>query len=250
MQAMDVLHHLLLYSLYGSEDPVGVFCELAKEYELHLADLIHRCSPEAIQRLFDKEEEIEANVDRIRLLGTDQEGATPIPEGYFGDLMKFHRKIYDCRKLLITKYIGEFKVSPSSYFIRKGELPLPPILFSSALRPLLGIPESQFKVISKECYVIRGQVERGNRVVLAGIRPYMGAAEPAIDFETADLNLLAYYWHRALFDNTVRDVYTPIIDEVYERLFKRSFFPSRSRLKKGKSGAGRKSGRKQRGKND
>ena len=112
-------------------------------------------------------------------------------------------------------------------FHRTNEMPLPPTVFwpGEVRRGELAfmVREGIFRDPDAECYVIRGQDdERGDPVIIAGIRPYL-TRTPFVAYPVVDMHMLAYYFYRMLFSERNSEIYSPAIDEVYEGIFVKFF---------------------------
>jgi len=231
-KAVIPLHLLVAYCLYGSNDPVARFCVLAEEYAKKPDGFTDRCGPQKIRQLFDQEAEFQKRVQSHKLVRVTPEGELPFrsEDGLFGELTRLHENVYAARKALIAKYIHEFEMNASHYYRRTDEMPLPPMVLWPGEVTRDGrafvIRKDIFKNVYKDLYMIRGTIGNDDERVLAGIGPYNLTRKPFIDYEVVDICMLAYYFYRKLFSERTSEVYTPVIDEVYEDVFMTSFDPA------------------------
>lgn len=224
--AIVALHLSASVALYLSDDPVAFFCTIAKEYITQPAAFFKRYNPALISGWFARiESKVEAYARSHRIVSAMGEPIFPgeSDEGWYKDLIMFHDLVYDARKLLITKYIHEFEMDAKGYFDRTGELPLPPVVFwpgevgptGAVVSVSEEMLERGFGDIEKECYVIRGGLLHGRPMVGAGILRYM-RRKTFVDLPLVDMHMLANYWFQALFIPGTEEVYSSVIDEVYE----------------------------------
>lgn len=231
--AIVALHMSASIALYLAEDPVELFCTVTEEFAARPGAFFDRYNPELIAGWFSEtESKVEAFARGHRLISATGESivAGDGDEDWYKEQLRFHDLVYDARKLLITKYIHEFKMDARNYFQRTTELPLPPIVFwpgevgravevMTVSEELLG---RAFGDVKDDCYVIRGGPSSDGPVVVAGILPYFGH-KPFVAPPVIDMQMLAHYWFLSLFSSETGEVYSSTIDEVYEDLLYRSF---------------------------
>ncbi len=228
-QAIVSLHLAVAHSLYGSDDPASSFCKVIEDYLARPDGFVDRYGPQAIGELFGGEPALEEWVMSHRVVGMDALAERPVqaPNELLEEMLGFHRNIYAARKLLIETYIKNFEMNAFDYYQRTDELPLPPIVFwpgeISEAGQGINVREDMLQQFGLDMYMIRGgDWERGDLRVVAGIGPY-GLRKPFLDYRLVDLHMLAYYWYRRLFTETDSEVYSPLVDEMYEALLRESF---------------------------
>jgi len=228
IEAVVALHLAVTHSLYGSDDPIARFCALAEEYARMPGRFLGRYGPEAVKSLFDAESELEAYVRGHRFIDDKGKLWMPPQGDWLQELYGFHERVYEARKLLITKYIGEFRMDAHEYFHRTNQLPLPPIVFwpgeDKDAEEITAVPEAPLQDSSREFYIIRRQKRKGGEwAVVAGMRSYI-TEEPFFFFSVVDMHMLAYYSYSRLFRGAApSEVYSPTIDDMYEDLFHKCF---------------------------
>jgi hypothetical protein len=147
-----------------------------------------------------------------------------LPDREFAEgLINFHSTMYECRRRLIDKYIGEFDYNAALYFERLNELPIPPMLFFSEVSPsdaVRGVHEQEFIQRKQSTYPIAAHPgsDPQNPMVFAGLTAFLGS-EPAIPFAIADLQLAYAYFYNAGFQGKT-SFYTPLVDHMYEKLMR------------------------------
>jgi hypothetical protein len=126
------------------------------------------CSAAALQGCFKNEGALERRIQATGLFSFDgpvQVDLEKLPDPDFAQaLIEFYRTVYECRKKLIDKYIGEFNYSPGLYYERLFELPVPPILFYpdvSAQGGVMGVHEKEFQIRGNPLYKIAAYPQRG-----------------------------------------------------------------------------------------
>ena len=233
LRGLVALQLAVAYCLYGSDDPVARFCRLADEYARGPGGFTDRYNPQAIGQLFDDEAELEEWVNDHRLVcsGPKDEVEALGNEAWFQEMTRFREHVYAARKALISKYVNEFQMNAADYYHRTNELPLPPVVFwPGDVGPdgqAMVVAEDILRNLDRELYMIRGgESVRGDQVILAGIAPYM-IRTPFVRYEVVDTHMLAYYWYRMLFTKRCSEVYSPVIDNVYEDLFVQRFCSQR-----------------------
>lgn len=231
--AMATLYFIISYCLYQYDGhPVKVFCSMARESVTDRDRLLQRCGPQSLQKLFDKEAELEEAVNKVRLVNPlTRVALQPVYSDFINDLIDFPRSIYRCRKDLVTTYVNEWKYRADLYFEKLDKLPLPPLLFypeeeEAAAGRSLGAYESDLKKRAIRYYMIRGQPEDTDLFVIAGLVDPAGL-HASVSFDVADMHLLSEYCRWALFerkDKGRKDIlYSTIVDEVYDKIFRKHF---------------------------
>lgn len=222
--AVVALYVVIPFCLYSSSNPTLAFCKLMEECKANPNGVHHVCNAATLKRCFRDEGELEQRILDTRLYTSD--GPVHIefdklPDGEFAQaLIEFHRTMYDCRKKLIDRYIGEFNYQPGTYYERFYELPVPPILFYpdvSAHGEVKGIHEEEFRKRGELIYKIAaypGETPGGD-IIFAGLTT-LADTKPAIRFEIADIQLAYWYFYNASFRGKTA-VYTRMVDHMYER---------------------------------
>lgn len=231
--AVVALHLSASISLYVSDDPSSMFCNVAAEFAARPSDFFKTFNPSFVSDWFSKNEaKVEAFASAHKLMADD---GTIVPqnqqdETWYNQLKSFHVRVYDARRLLITKYIHEFQMNANAYFERTAEMPLPPIVFwpaeTTAAGETVAVTEESLRHIcgggDDQYYVIRGGPVASERLVVAGILPYF-RRKAFVDLPVVDMLMLSNYLFHALFVPGTEEIYSREIDEMYESALYKNF---------------------------
>ena len=226
--AIIALYATIPFCLYSSRNPTQTFCELMDRYKHNPRSIFAVCNPVTLKQCFNLEASLKNNVQNTMFFDLDgkpvQVRMEDVPDRELAEgLINFHGTMYDCRRRLIDKYIGEFEYNAGLYFERLNELPIPPMLFFpevSVRGDVKGVHEQEFVQRKQSMYPIAAYPgpDPKNPIVFAGLTTFLGL-ESAIPFAIADLQLIyAYFYHAAFQGKT--SFYTPMVDHMYEKLMR------------------------------
>jgi hypothetical protein len=226
--AMTALYAIIPFCLYSSRNPTQTFCELMDRHERNPQSVFAVCNPSTLKHCFDLEASLKNEMQNTMFLDLDgrpiQLRMEDLPDREFAEgLINFHSTMYECRRRLIDKYVGEFDYNAALYFERLNELPIPPMLFFpevSASGAVKGVHEQEFIQRKQSTYPIAAHPgsDPQNPIVFAGLTAFLGS-EPAIPFAIADLQLAYAYFYNAGFQGKT-SFYTPLVDHMYEKLMR------------------------------
>jgi hypothetical protein len=226
--AITALYAIIPFCLYSSRNPTQTFCELMELHKHSPRSIFAVCNPLTLKRCFDLEASLRDEVQNTMFFDLDgrpiQVRMEDLPDRELAEgLINFHSTMYDCRRRLIDKYIGEFEYNAGLYFERLNELPIPPMLFFpevSASGGVKGVHEQEFIQRKQPIYQIAAHLgsDPTNPIVFAGLTTFLGS-EPAIPLAIADLQLAYAYFYNAAFQGKT-SFYTPMVDHMYEKLMR------------------------------
>ena len=224
--AIISLHHLASYCLYFFDNPVAEFVD---KYQKCQTNGDARITQDDIISLSKtREQSLEKRIDEMTFVGPDG-CKIEIARGDELTDSVFHSLplIYDCRKTLINKYIGDYCFNITAYLERLDEMPVPPLIFyppsADFDREVECIYESDFKTSNRPYYIIAGFRDNDNNMrIAAGLTTLLGTMNSALSFSLVDLMLAAQYFCHSLFEGG-GGLYHPLIDHIYDKIFRKHF---------------------------
>jgi len=180
---------------------------------------------------FDREDELKKRIERMQLSAPD---GSKIDVGHLesdsfaGQMLAFHKTMYDCRERVLQVYVSQFRLALDTYLERLNELPLPPVLFfpgeeQEAQGQAYAISERQVRELGHDLHIICATQHgaSSDSSVIAGLTNVVGVRS-ALDLHVADMQLVNLFFYMTLFEKHTTK-YSLVIDHMYQKIFDSHF---------------------------